>query len=132
MEVTGKACLWRKVFFYLAVVFVITVATQVFFAGLATFVDPSRWQTHRIFVRIIEYVPILMLIFSFFAKLPKSMKWQSFGLFILFILMYATANIPNAGAFHPVIALVMFWAAIAVSQKAWRYAYNMESSKEAH
>lgn len=124
MEISGRARMWRKIFFVLAVIFVITVMIQVFLAGLATFMDPARWMTHIAFVKIIEYVPILMLIVSFPGKLPKRMKWQSVGLFMLIILMYATANIPNAGAIHPVIALLMFWMSITVSQKGWRYAYN--------
>ncbi|WP_176142447.1 DUF6220 domain-containing protein [Halobacillus hunanensis] len=126
MEITGKVRLWRKTFFFLAVIFVLTVAIQVFLAGFAIFVDPAKWTKHTNFVKIFEYVPILMLIFSFPGKLTPSMKWQSFGLFTLIILMYATANIPHAGAFHPVIALLIFWMSIVVSQKAWRSAYKME------
>ncbi|GAB3062073.1 DUF6220 domain-containing protein [Virgibacillus ainsalahensis] len=130
MKVTRSVRVWRSVFFYLAVIFVLTVAIQVFLAGFATFMDPAKWMIHVTFVKIIEYLPLLMLIASFVGKLPKSLKWQSIGLFMLIILMYATANIPNAGAFHPVIALVMFWMAISVSQKAWVFAYKTENSKD--
>lgn len=127
MELTGRVSLSRKLFFYIAVVFVLCVAIQVFFAGYAIFVDPVKWSTHVFFVKVIEFLPIIMLIISFMGKLPKILRWQSLGLFLLIFLMYATANIPAAGAFHPVVALLMFWLSIAVVKRAWRSAYKAES-----
>ena len=41
--------------------FVGCVATQVFFAGMATFVDSARWAWHTSFVHSFEFLPILML-----------------------------------------------------------------------
>jgi len=120
MEGEGKVRLWKNIFFVLAVVFVVTIAIQVFLAGYATFMDPVKWHIHVVFVRVIEFLPLLMVVISFIGKLTKSFRWQSFGLFGLIILMYATANIPNAGAFHPVIALVMFWLSMVVANRAWQ------------
>lgn len=118
----------RKIFVYLAVAFSLSVAIQVLIAGIAIFVDPVKWKTHIIFVRIFEYIPLLMLIFSFLGNLPTSLRWHSLGLFLLIMGMYATANItsviPIAGAFHPVIALIMFWISVSIIPKSWRFAYN--------
>lgn len=123
----------RQAYFYLAILFAACVAVQVFFAGYATFVDPVRWSVHTTFVKIFEYIPLLMLIFSFTGKLSKALRWQTFGLFLLIMAMYATANltasVPIAGAFHPVIALGMFWMAVRLIPKAWRLAYKPEANK---
>ena len=126
VNISGRLRIWRKVFLCLAGLFVLTVAIQVFLAGFATFIDPVKWHSHVVFVRIIEFLPIIMLIISFIGKLPTIVRWQSLGLFILIMLMYATANIPNAGAFHPVIALIMFWLSTVVVQKAWQSIYETE------
>jgi len=132
MENKVKGRLSRIVFYYLAAVFAVCVAIQVFIAGMATFVDPVKWETHKIFIRIIEYVPIIMLILSFTGKLPKSLRWQSLSLFLLIIGLYATANltrsIPIAGAFHPVVALILFWITVKIIPKARKLAYKPENS----
>ncbi|WP_243300179.1 DUF6220 domain-containing protein [Bacillus litorisediminis] len=124
MEKSGRFLFWSKAFFYVAGLFVVSVAVQVFLAGFAIFIDPVKWQTHVIFVRVIEFLPIIMLAISFMGKLPTILRWLSLGLFALIMLMYATAHIPNAGAFHPVIALIMFWLSTVVVQKAWQTAYK--------
>ena len=130
MQKKVKGRLSRIVYFYLAVVFAVCVAVQVFFAGIALFVDPAKWETHKIFIRIFEFIPIIMLIFSFTGKLPKSLRWLSFILFLLVMGMYATANltrsIPIAGAFHPVVALIMFWIAAKIIPASWRLAYKSD------
>lgn len=130
MELTGRVRFARKAFFFLAVIYAVCVAIQVFFAGVATFVDPLKWQLHRNFVRVIEFIPIIMLVFGFMGRLSKSLRWQSAGLFLFIILMCATANIarsvPITGAFHPVVALAMFWLAIVIIRPAWRYAFKAD------
>jgi putative tricarboxylic transport membrane protein len=125
VEITKKNHLWRKVFFFLAAFFTLTVTIQVFLAGFATFIDPAKWHTHVAFVKVIEFLPIIMLLISFMGKLPKIVRWQCVGLFALIILMYATSNIPNAGAFHPVVALFMFWLSTVIGKKAWQSAFKV-------
>ena len=105
---------------------------QVFLAGFAIFVDPLQWDMHVNFIKIIEYVPILMLVAGFTGRLPGSMHWQSLTLFLLIVLMYATANLTNvlpvAGAFHPVIALAMFGLTAAIVPQAWQLTYKKENN----
>ncbi|MBP2117454.1 DUF6220 domain-containing protein [Cohnella lubricantis] len=124
----------RIIYFYLAVIFALCLAVQVFLAGYAIFVDPVKWDYHTTFVKIFEYVPIFMLIVSFLGRLPASMRWLSFSLFLLIMLMYATASLtsqaPIAGAFHPVAALLIFWLSIAITRKAWRLAYQPAGVQE--
>jgi hypothetical protein len=90
------------------------ITAQTFIAGLAVFSNPAQWRTHVVFVHIFEYLPIFMLIFAFAGRLPNRVKWMSAALFALIFLQYFTANMPGAGALHPVIALVMFWLAFTL------------------
>ena len=106
-----------------AAVFVGCVATQVFFAGMATFVDSARWAWHTSFVHSFEFLPILMLAVAFPARLPLGLRWLTAALYGLIWVQYATANIGGVpGAFHPVNALLMAWLAVHVGQRAWRTA----------
>ena len=61
---------------------------------------------------IFEIVPLLMLIFGFAGKLPAPYKWRSLVLLLLVFSQYLTANLPGAGAWHPVIAIGLFWLAV--------------------
>ena len=108
-------------FVALAWVFAGCIGVQVFFAGMATFVDSARWQWHTTFVHTFEFLPILMLVVAFPARLPLALRWLTGALYALIWAQYATANIGGvSGAFHPVIALLMFWLAIHVAQRSWR------------
>ncbi|HEY8529826.1 MAG TPA: DUF6220 domain-containing protein [Paenibacillaceae bacterium] len=106
------ACAW---------IFALLVAVQVFIAGLATFVDSAHWNTHTLFVRILEVFPLLMFILSFFGKVPAALRWLSLALILLIVLQYVTANmssVPEVGALHPVIAMIMFWLAVFTASRA--------------
>lgn len=111
----------RYIFIILSWVFVICVVAQVFIAGLATFLDPSNWRTHTNFIHIFEFLPVIMFLLSFPVRLPKTIRWQSLGLFGLIFLQYATAHLGSVwvlAALHPVIALVLFWGSISVAKKS--------------
>jgi hypothetical protein len=113
--------MWRKfsrsAYTVLAWGFAACVAVQTFLAGLAVFTDPSQWGMHVMFVHLFEYLPLLMLLFAFAGKLPGSEKWLCAALFGLMIAQYATANIPGAGALHPVIALALFWLSLRAARR---------------
>lgn len=113
----------RFVFLGIAVLFTVLVAVQIFLAGLAVFTDPSYWHSHVVFVRIFELFPILMLIFSFTGRLPKSLRWKSAAVLVLIFAQYFTANVSAAGAFHPVIAALLFWLSLQMSTQAKRCAF---------
>lgn len=103
------------VFLGLASLFVVCVSVQIFFAGMAIFVDSSHWHEHVVFVRVFELFPVLMLIFAFVGKMPKALRWMCAVIFLLIFAQYFTAHFPGAGAFHPVIAAVMFLVAVHVA-----------------
>lgn len=109
------------IFAVVAWLFALCVISQVFIAGLATFVDFSNWKLHTNFVHIFEWLPIIMFILTFFGHISKSLRWESLGLFGLIFLQYATANMGSVwvlGAFHTVIALFMFSWSISVARRA--------------
>src|SRR5690606_36722736 len=99
---------WKSIFVVLAWLTFACVTLQTFLAGAAVFTDPTYWRHHITFVHFFEWLPILMVILSFPAKLPNAMKWQSAAIFLLIFAQYFTANFQGAGAVHPVLALVMF------------------------
>ena len=111
----------RRSYLVLAWVFAGCVAVQVFFAGMATFVDAARWAWHRGFIHAFEFLPLLMLPAAFLARAPAAMRWLTGALFALIWMQYLTANIGGiAAAFHPVNALVISWIAVHLGQRAWR------------
>ncbi len=103
----------------LAWAFVGCVFVQVFIAGLALFVDGSRWQWHTTFVHVFELLPFLILLCAVLGRLSGALKARAALLVALIFAQYFTANIGGiAAAFHPVIALVITGVALEVAQTA--------------
>ena len=110
----------KFVFMLLAWALVACIVAQTFIAGLAIFQDSAQWRTHVIFVHLFEYLPLLMLIFAFVGRMPGRTRWQCLALFLLIFSQYTTANLPGAGALHPVTALALIVLALHVALKASR------------
>ncbi|MBB6735729.1 DUF6220 domain-containing protein [Cohnella zeiphila] len=119
---------FRTVFFGVACLFAACVAVQIFIAGLAIFTDSSHWHDHEVFVRIFELFPLLMLIFGFAGKLPVSFRWISVVLLLLIFAQYFTAHVQGAGAFHPVIAAVLFWLTLRTAARSRHLAFPGKGS----
>lgn len=117
----GGAKVSRYVFVVLAWLILGCVILQTFLAGMSVFTDPSHWKDHTIFVHLFEYLPLLMLILAFTGRLPNTLCWKSAAIFALIFAQYFTANVPGAGAVHPVLALVMFWLTISVARESTRH-----------
>ncbi|MCC3373638.1 DUF6220 domain-containing protein [Cohnella sp. REN36] len=111
----------RFVFKLLAWLFAVCIVLQVFFAGLALFWDSAQWASHTGFAKFLMIPPVLMLITSFFAKLPLSRRLSSAGLIVLIILMFVSAKMASSigylSALHPVIALMLFMGAVSNARK---------------
>jgi membrane-bound metal-dependent hydrolase YbcI (DUF457 family) len=113
----------RGGYLVLAWALVACLAVQVFFAGLAIFVDPARWAWHREFVHAFEFLPLLMLALAFAGRLPRGMRWLTAALIGQIAVQYATAHNGGAlAALHPVNAMVFFWLAVTLGHRAWRCA----------
>ncbi|MGP4106362.1 DUF6220 domain-containing protein [Virgibacillus sp. L01] len=106
----------RGILVVLSLLFFICVVIQVFLAGIATFVNYGNWELHTTFIHYFEFTPIIMLFLSFFVSLPKEIRWDYAGLYLLIIMQYVTtqltASAPFVAAIHPVIAMVLFWRSL--------------------
>jgi hypothetical protein len=118
----------RIVLIWLARIFALCVVLQVFFAGAALFTNADYWAYHSNFPRFFAFIPIFMIVLSFFAKLPVSIRlkfFQLFGMIILIVLtVVLSSKIGILSALHPVIAVMLFMTSISIvnqigaSQKA--------------
>ncbi|MDM5327205.1 DUF6220 domain-containing protein [Neobacillus sp. CF12] len=115
-------------FALLSILFLICILVQVFFAGLAIFVNPANWTKHTGFIHLFEFIPVLMFIIAFVGKLPRWVIGHSAALFGVIFVMYFTANItpvlPWAAALHPVMAFVLFWMSVKSVPKVWEMTFK--------
>ncbi|KQL55464.1 hypothetical protein AN964_10760 [Heyndrickxia shackletonii] len=102
-------------------IFAICILIQVFLAGLALFWDSSQWVSHTVFARLLIIVSILILLISFIARLPHSIRLRSAGLIGIIILMAVSAKLPSGigyiSALHPVLALMLFFGTMSLTRK---------------
>jgi hypothetical protein len=113
------------VYTVLAGLFTLGVVIMVFLAGLGVLVSPSYFVWHETFSHVIEFVPVLMLLVGFFAKL----RWQTLALtallFALFMLQYVFLYLmPQLGlmplrALHAVNALALFSLSSHLRKIVW-------------
>ncbi|MGE3594684.1 MAG: DUF6220 domain-containing protein [Dehalococcoidia bacterium] len=96
------------------------VTVQVFFAGMAIFVNPERWSWHTSFVHAFELLPMIMLVLAFVGRLPARIRWLTAAMWVLIMLQYPlVAMRPGWGAaLHPVNGLAIFWLSITLAQLA--------------
>jgi hypothetical protein len=111
----------QLVFKWMAWICAIGILLQVFLAGLSLFWENSYWASHQAFSRVVTILPLLMLVTSFIARLPVSIRLRSAGLVGMIILMTVTANLSSGVAYlsalHPVIAVVLFLETVSIARK---------------
>ncbi|SDZ80813.1 hypothetical protein SAMN05421743_101279 [Thalassobacillus cyri] len=112
----------QGMFALLAMLFFVCIIIQVLLAGAGLFVEYSMWETHSTFIHVFEFIPLLLLILSFFGSMPKWLRWQSAGLYIMIVLQYITVtfadSLPYLAVLHPVIALILFWRSLVTVMTA--------------
>lgn len=126
----------RIIYIVLAWAFVGCITVQVFLAGMGVFMSPRYFQNHASFVHLFEWIPVFMLVSAFAGRLSRGLRWKTVGLWGLIAVQYATANfrfydLSWALAFssiHPVTALGLFWASIAILSRARREAAGSRSA----
>ncbi|GIO14222.1 hypothetical protein J19TS2_37770 [Cohnella xylanilytica] len=95
----------------LAWLFAVAVGIQTFVAGLSLFVDSSQWSLHAGLARFLAFVPLLMIVLAWSARMPAIMVWRSAALLGMVIGMFLTAILSSRigflSALHPVIALML-------------------------
>lgn len=126
-QVSIVAHIARIIYVVLAGIFAIGIALQVFFAGAGVLVHPSYFAMHSTFGHLLEFFPFLMVVIGLIARLPWRMIGLSALLLFLFMSQYmflygvsGLTGLPVLRALHAVNALVLFWIAVHLTQRAWR------------
>ena len=114
----------RYVFIAIVWIYVAAILFQVFLAGIGLFGAAKDFEPHAGLGWILHLVPILLLIVAAVARVGSSLlRWTAALLVVQFvqpILATLRNDAPVAAAFHPVLALVIFWLALTIGLKAWR------------
>ena len=119
----------RIIYFIFAILFALCIIAQIYFAGVAIFLDGSAWTKHMMFVHLFGFnIPVLMLIFALVGALPRWAYFQLTGVFISIFLMYFTANIktilPWIGPLHVIMALLLFVLSWSIVLKTWKLIFK--------
>ncbi|WP_430790660.1 DUF6220 domain-containing protein [Virgibacillus flavescens] len=87
---------------------------------MAIFIDSSKWSLHTSFVTYIEFIPVIMLILASAGNLPKSLRWQCVGLYLMIAIQYVTVELTSAfpylAAMHPLVAMILFWRSLVMAR----------------
>ena len=114
----------RYVFIAIVWIYVAAILFQVFLAGIGLFGAAKDFEPHAGLGWILHLVPVLLLIIAAVARVGSSLLWWTAALlvvqFVQPILATLRNDAPVAAAFHPVLALVIFWLALTIGLKAWR------------
>jgi len=111
----------RFVYAVLAVLLMLCIGIQFYWAGMAVFANGSYWGTHVMFVHAFGFtLPFIMLLAAIAAVSSRLVYWHLFFLFLLTFLMYFSANMGAAaswvGAMHPIIGTMLLAVA---SSNVW-------------
>jgi predicted Kef-type K+ transport protein len=111
----------------LAAFFTLGVIVQVFLAGLGMLVNPSYFVWHETFAHVLEFVPLLMLLFGLGARLQKQTLLLTSLLIVLVAFQYVFLYLaPQLGlmtlrALHAVNALALFWLGMYLARTVWQH-----------
>jgi hypothetical protein len=114
----------RWVFLAMVWIYVAGILFQVFLAGIGLFGTAKDFAPHVGLGWILHLVPVLLLIAGAVARVGRRLLWWTTALlvvqFIQPIFALARNDVPLVAAFHPVLALVVFWLALTVGIRAWQ------------
>ena len=113
-------------YLYLALVWIYLagILFQVFLAGMGLFGTTRDFEPHVGLGWILHLVPVLLLIVAAVARVGRQLIWWNVALLVVQFVQPILATLRNdqpiVAAFHPVLALVIFWLALTIGLKAWR------------
>jgi hypothetical protein len=122
----GSSLLYR----FLTALLTFAIAVQVFLAGLGILVNPSYFAWHGNFAHIIEFIPLLMLVFGVMAKLDRQTLLLTTLTLVLVVMQYVFLHLfPQIGltplrALHAVNALVLFSLSRHLGRKIQQHLQN--------
>ena len=112
---------WRLAFAILAWLFVGTVVVQVFFAGVGLF-GAGDMRLHVEFGWGVAYLPILILLLAWPARVGRRTMWLCVALFVMGSVVQPSLpglgdQLPAVAALHPPNALFIFWLGLVVAHR---------------
>jgi len=114
----------RYVYLALVWIYLAGILVQVFLAGTGLFGDARDFEPHIALGWILHLVPVLLLIVAAVGRVGSRLLWWTTALlvvqFIQPILALARSDQPLVAAFHPVLALIIFWLALTIGLQAWQ------------
>ena len=113
----------RTLYRLFAWLFVVGVATQVFFAGMTVVERQWPWNNHANLGHSLALPLLVMLVTMYLGKLPGRMKrltWLLFAIYLLQadVLIFLRASAPLLSALHPVLALADFALGLSLARQA--------------
>lgn len=113
----------RVIYSVFAWLFVVGVATQVFFAGMAVVAHQWSWDNHAGLGHMLALPLLVMLVTAYVGRMPGRMKrltWLLFAIYVLQadVLIFLRDSVPVLSAFHPVLALADIVLAVALARQA--------------
>jgi len=122
----------RYAYLVLAGLFTVGVLVQVFLAGMVVVAQQMGWGGHVSLGHMLAGPLIFMLITMYFGKLPRSLKWLTWGLFVVYalqadVLIFLRASVPVLSALHPVLALLDFAMGYALFRAVLKLVKSAES-----
>ncbi|WP_147532274.1 DUF6220 domain-containing protein [Bacillus marasmi] len=110
----------RTLFFLLALILLLGIATQIVLACLAVFVDGGLWQIHRTIMNVIEFIPAIMFILGIVGGITKLHHALSFLLFFMIQFQYYN-KYGWQGAIHASLAIFLFMISLYVAWSSYRF-----------
>ena len=103
----------------LAALVVVGVIAQFVLTGLALFVDPLYWRPHHDVGHSLAPITLALLVLAILGRQPATVRWRAGVLLVLVIAQGALAAARGAaGVLHPVNALLVLGAALALLRSA--------------
>ena len=114
---------FRMAYAVMAWLFLVGVAVQVFFAGMAVVARQWPWTNHINLGHALAGPLLIMLVTMYLGKLPgrvKRLTWLLLGIYVLQadVLIFMRAVVPALSALHPVLALADFALGLALARQA--------------
>lgn len=95
------------------------VVVQLFFVGMSIFVNGLYWWPHQALGRAFIPASIVLLAIAMAGRQPPRMRRLAAGLVVLVLIQTALAAVRGiAGALHPVNAMLVFGAIMAILRQA--------------
>ncbi len=102
----------------------IGILAQVFLVGLSLLGDRPSWDDHIGLGHSLGPLALLMLVFAYLGRLPRTMKrltWLNFAVYFLIadVVIFMTDSAPTIAALHPVLAVILFSIAGMLAVRIW-------------